>query len=64
MYMITKKQFESHFKKEYLPAIKEIYEEDGRIDYPARREAWNNLIDMLVENRELPGKAIDWTCPW
>lgn len=62
--MKTKKEFENYFKNLVLPNIRSEYEWGRRIDYPARREAWNNTIDMLVRDEELPEKARDWSCPW
>jgi hypothetical protein len=65
MYMArTKKEYLRYFRSEVLPLIREQYEQDGCIDYPARREAWNNDIDCLVRDRQLPQRAIDWVCPW
>jgi len=58
----TKKNFEKIFRREYLPMIRR--EESRGIDYPLRRESWNNLIDALVKDGDLPGKANDWVCPW
>lgn len=60
----TKKAFESHFRREILPAIREEYERDGRVDAPARREIWNNVIDSLIKSNEAPERAEEWNCPW
>ena len=60
----TKKEYEKYFRTEVLPFIREQFEQDKRIDYPARRETWNNDIDALVRDRQLPQRAIDWVCPW
>ena len=62
--MQTKKDFEKFFRAEILPEIREQYERDNRIDCPARREAWNNIIDAMVTDNELPKRAINWSCPW
>lgn len=62
--MKTKKEFEKFFKSEILPAVRETYEQDRRIDYPARREEWNNTIDFMVKDRQLPQRAVNWSCPW
>jgi hypothetical protein len=65
MYMArTKKEYLRYFRSEVLPLIREQYEQDRRIDYPARREAWNNDIDALVKDGQLPQCAINWICPW
>jgi hypothetical protein len=60
----TKKEYLRYFKSEVLPFIREQYEQDRRVDYTARRETWNNDIDSLVRDRQLPQRAINWVCPW
>ena len=63
--MKTKKEFEKYFRQETLPAIRREEQNYGPgIDYPMRREEWNNIIDMMVTNKELPKRALDWSCPW
>jgi hypothetical protein len=61
----TRKDFIVIFKQDFMPQIKA---EENRyqpgIDYPLRRETWNNLIDSLVKGLELPAYAMDWACPW
>jgi len=59
----TKKEYTVYFKAEILPMIKEAYEQDGQADYVARAEAWNDDIDGLVRDRQLPSRARDWCCP-
>tara|TARA_B100000700_G_scaffold285527_1_gene339603 strand:+ start:125 stop:298 length:174 start_codon:yes stop_codon:yes gene_type:complete len=44
------------FEFEILPFVKEQYEQDGEIDWPARREAWNNWTDSLCQD----GLISDW----
>ena len=51
------------WKPELLPAVKAQYEQDGMRDIPARRETWNNYIDALVQDRQLPRHAVNWSCP-
>ena len=60
----TKKAFESYFRREIIPAIRKEYERDGRVDVPARREIWNNVIDSLIKSNEAPERAEEWNCPW
>jgi len=63
----TKKEFESYFRQEVLPELQKMEKEcfgKTSIDYPLRREEWNNLIDRLVDEKQLPKKALDWSCPW
>lgn len=66
MYMFTtKKAFEKYFRREILPTLQGYEARYTRgIDHPLRREEWNNYIDMLVREGDLPEKAIDWSCPW
>ena len=44
------------FEAEILPFIQEQYEQDGELDCPARREAWNNWTDSLCQD----GLISDW----
>ena len=44
------------FTTEILPMIQEAHEQDGIPDYPARREAWCNWVDMLCKD----GQISDW----
>ena len=63
----TKKEFESYFRQEVLPELQKKEREYFRkssVDIPLRREEWNNLIDALVEDGQLPKRALDWYCPW
>ena len=53
----------SEWRENILPQVELWYERDGRKDIPARREAWNNGIDYLVQARSLPKRAMDWSCP-
>lgn len=60
----TKKQFESFFRAEILPEIRAEYEQDGYMDIPARREAWNDLADAMAADRAIPKHGAEWVCPW
>lgn len=60
----TKKQFERFFRAEVLPTVRDQFEQDGRIDYPARREYWNNELDAMAEDRQIPRHGVNWVCPW
>jgi len=61
---MTKKEFEKEFRQDYLPLIRKDYEPNGKMDVPARREIWNDIIDTLVRDETLPERALNWTCPW
>ena len=61
----NKKDFEKFFRAEIMPGIREQENQyTPGIDYPLRRETWNNLIDSLLKDRALPRRAYDWVCPW
>jgi hypothetical protein len=60
----TRRDFESYFRREILPYVRDLFEPDGRVDKPARREEWNNHIDVLLRDGELPPRAVEWRCPW
>ena len=63
--MKTKKEFEKYFRQEVLPAIRKEEQKYGPgIDYPMRREEWNKIIGMMIEDGALPTRAEDWSCPW
>ena len=44
------------FETVHLPVIKDVYEQDGEPDWPARRESWNNFTDFLCKS----GRISDW----
>ena len=61
----TRKDFEKFFRAEFLPLIKKTESQCGNgIDAPLRREEWNNLIDVYVQDKQLPKYALDWSAPW
>lgn len=61
---LTRDQVWSRFRNEILPGIKKRYEQNGRPDKPARREAWNNYVDSLVKDGSVTEKAADsWGHP-
>ena len=63
--LLSKKNVLSMFRREVLPHIRSQYEQDRRLDRPARREAWNNFTDALRRDRLISAHAYDtWTCPW
>ena len=61
----TKAEVLRRFREEVLPYIRQRYEQDGRVDTVARREAWNDYTDMLAKNREITTKQYeDWDNPF
>lgn len=60
----TKRDFEQYFREEVLPTTRAMFEQDRRVDVTARREAWNDTIDLLLKDGALPPRAEQWICPW
>jgi hypothetical protein len=61
---LTKKEVESMFRQEVLPEIRLRYEQDGRKDVIARREAWSNYTDYLCKSGMIGDKQYsEWTYP-
>lgn len=46
---LYRKEILAMFKADILPHIKEQYEQNGKVDHIARREAFNNYTDMLYK---------------
>ena len=60
----TKQQTERLFKSEVLPSIISQYEQDGKIDKPARRQAWNDFTDMLCKDGQITeNQYMNWRQP-
>ena len=54
--VMTWEQACAQFESEVLPAIQTMYEQDGKPDWPARRETWNNWTDSLCKDNQIS----DW----
>jgi hypothetical protein len=54
--VMTRDQAVNEFEMFVLPTVIEHYEQDGIIDGPARREAWNNWTDGLCKDNQIS----DW----
>ncbi len=63
MQKMKKPQFEEYFKENVLPFVIRKYERDGVPDRPARREEWNNTVDFMIKEGQLPESAGNWTHP-
>ena len=63
----TKAEFEALFRSEYMPGIwrSEASCQGGWqwADEVMRSEEWNNTVDAMVQSRELPERASNWTHP-
>ena len=53
-------QFVKHFETNILPLVKRQYEKDGKVDKPARREAFNDEMDALDRDGMLQGDTYNW----
>lgn len=60
----TKEELVSEFEETILPYVKAKYEQDRRIDYPARRGAWNDWLDSLCKDRQITERQANYACPW
>jgi hypothetical protein len=49
-YTMSKAEALADFRENVLPYIRKEYEQDRRVDGPARREAWNNYTDALQKD--------------
>lgn len=49
MKQLTKKEVLKDFREYILPGIRKAYEKDGRVDHPARAQAWSNYTDSLMK---------------
>ena len=63
-WLMTKAQALDEWRGRILPAVKHYYEQDGKPDYPARREAWNNWTDGLCKDGEITQRQCEtWLHP-
>jgi hypothetical protein len=61
---MTKKEAEKIFKRYDLKRVKEVYEQDGIPDWPARQQAWNDFTDYLHKSGAITRRQYDsWTHP-
>jgi hypothetical protein len=61
---MTKEEAVAIWRREILPAVRQRYEQDGRIDRPARAEAWNNWTDELCKAGQITMRQYEtWTHP-
>lgn len=61
---MTKREAVEQFTREILPIVKAQYERDGRPDWPARSEAWNNWTDALCKDGTITSRQYStWTAP-
>ena len=51
-----------NFEAFILPQVQEQYEQDGIIDGPARREAFNNYTDMLCKDGDITEELYNKIC--
>jgi folate-dependent tRNA-U54 methylase TrmFO/GidA len=62
---MTKREALDIFREFELPAIRQRYEKDGRVDHPARREGWNNYTDALCKAGQITMRQYEtWGNPF
>jgi hypothetical protein len=62
--VITRDDAIERFEAFELQAVIDEYEQDGEVDGPARREAWNDWTDMLCKDGEISDWQYEnWTQP-
>jgi hypothetical protein len=66
MAKLTKKQVDSIFITEYMPAIRKLeaqYKTDKvKRDIPMRCEEYNNFVDSLAQDRQITSKQAENFC--
>lgn len=61
---MTKEEAERQYRDYVLPEVKKQYEQSGRIDKPARAEAWGIFIDGLCKDGQITMKQYEtWEQP-
>jgi hypothetical protein len=61
---MTKQEAVQLFKRDFMPDIKRHYERDGKPDYVARSETWNNYTDFLCKDGQITEHQYDtWVQP-
>jgi hypothetical protein len=62
--MRTKATIDELWRREVLPGVKRQYEQDGKPDYVARSESYNDFTDMLCKDGEISShQYMTWTHP-
>ena len=61
---MTKREALAEWRGAYLPSVREVYESDGRADYPARSESWGAYTDSLCKDGQITLKQYEtWAAP-
>lgn len=64
MRKMSKADAVADFKENVMPGVREAYEKDGRPDFIARSEAWNNFTDALCKDGLITMHQYEtWTHP-
>lgn len=62
---MTKKEVLKAFKEYVLPQVQRQYETDGKLDKPARAEAWNEYTDALCKEGKITLRQYEsWSNPF
>ena len=60
----TRDEAIQQFEETELPACIDSFEQDGELDGPARREAWNNFTDYLCKSNQISDwQYANWSQP-
>ncbi len=61
---MTREEAIQLYREHILPEVPKRYEQEGRIDKPARAEAWNNFTDALCKDGQITLKQYEtWEHP-
>ena len=61
---MKKIEVEKVFREQQLPFIKRAFDSPGHIDWPARRQGWNDLVDQLCKTGHVTvNQRMNWTQP-
>jgi hypothetical protein len=62
---MTKQQALKQFRETRLPAVRRLYESDGRVDRPARCQEWNMYVDYLHADKLITTEQAEtWSNPF
>ena len=63
-YHMKKYEVEKMFRENIMPGVRQDHEQDGKLNNPARRKAWKDLVDWLAYYDDIRRKdAKDWVYP-
>ena len=64
MQHMTKKEVVTAFREYVLPGVRQLYEQDGKVDAIARRTAFGDYTDSLAKDGQISWHQYNnWTNP-